>query len=410
MPDLLRALRIRNFRVFFIGQSFSLVGTWMQQIAAAWLVYRLSGSPLMLGVAAFAGQIPILLLAPFGGLVADRFERRRALIVSQSFACLQALALAALVFSGRAEVWHVIAAAAVLGMINAIDAPIRQAFLLEMVESRDLLPNAIALNSFMMNGSRLIGPPLAGLLVVALGEAWCFLINGVSYAAVLLALSAMRIAPRPRTARPSRWHEELLEAFRFVRHYVPARILLSLVALVGLLAVPYSSLLPIFARDRLGGDALTLGWLSGAGSLGAVAGIVWLAGWRGIRHLERLATVACATAGLGILVFSASTRLPLSLTVMPLIGFGILLTTASVNTILQTVVPDHLRGRIVSLHVTAFLGMAPIGHFLLGLAAERVGAPLALGTAGAGCLAAALWVYRQLPAVRRVLEEHVAQA
>lgn len=344
MPDLLRALRIRNFRVFFIGQSLSLVGTWMQQIGAAWLVYRLSGSPLMLGVAAFAGQIPILLLAPFGGLVADRFERRRALIVSQSFACLQALALAALVFSGRAEVWHVIAAAAVLGVINAIDAPIRQAFLLEMVESRDLLPNAIALNSFTMNGSRLIGPPLAGFLVVALGEAWCFLINSVSYAAVLLALAAMRIAPRPRAARSSRWHEELLEAFRFVRHYVPARTLLSLVALVGLLAVPYSSLLPIFARDRLGGDALTLGWLSGAGSAGAVAGILWLAGRRGIRHLERLATAASATAGLGIMVFSGSTSLALSLTVMPLIGFGILLTTASVNTILQTVVPDHCAG------------------------------------------------------------------
>ncbi len=410
MPELLRALESRNFRLFFIGQGVSLVGTWMQQLAAAWLVYRLSGSPLLLGVTGFASQIPILFLAPFGGLLADRLDRRKTLLVSQALAAAQALLLAGLTFSGRVEVWHVIAAAACLGVINAFDVPLRQAFLLEMVGSRELLPNAIALNSFLMNGSRLIGPPLAGLLLALFGEGWCFLANAASYGAIIGGLAVMHVPPRARPAAASRWRAELREAVDFATHYLPCRTLLTLVALLSLLANPYSSLLPVFARDLLGGDARTLGWLNGAASVGAVAGVVFLATRRGIHRLERVTALSAATAGAGLIAFALSRTPTLSLALLPLVGFGILLTTASANTILQTVVPDRLRGRIVSFHVAAFLGMAPVGHFALGLIAEHFGAPAALIASGAGCLAAATWFASRLPAVRQALATHPAVA
>jgi MFS family permease len=409
MPELLRALQSRNFRLFFIGQSVSLVGTWMQQLAAAWLVYRLSGSPLLLGVTGFASQIPILFLAPFGGLLADRLDRRKTLLMSQALAAAQALLLAALTFSGRVEVWHVITAAACLGVINAFDVPLRQAFLLEMVGSRELLGNAIALNSLLMNGSRLIGPPLAGLLLALFGEGWCFLANAASYGAIIVGLAAMHVPPRRRPA-VSRWRAELREAVDFAIHYLPCRTLLTLVALLSLLANPYSSLLPVFARDLLGGDARTLGWLNGAASVGAVAGVVFLATRRGIHRLERITALSAATAGAGLIAFALSRTPILSLALLPLVGFGILLTTASANTILQTVVPDRLRGRIVSFHVAAFLGMAPLGHFALGFIAEHFGAPAALIASGVGCLAAALWFASRLCAVRQALATHPVAA
>lgn len=404
MANILRALKGRNFRLFFAGQIVSLIGTWMQQMAAAWLVYRLSGSPLLLGITGFAGQIPILFLAPFGGLLADRLDRRRTLLVSQSLAAAQALALALLTFSGQVQVWHVIAAASCLGVINAFDVPLRQSFLLEMVGSRELLPNAIAMNSLLMNGSRLLGPPLAGLVLAAFGEAWCFILNAASYAAIIVALLAMRLAARGRKPASARWRSELREAFDFVRNFVPARTMLTLVALISLLASPYSSLLPIFAGKLLGGDARTLGWLNGAASVGAVAGIAYLAARHGIHQLERLAGMAAACAGIGLIAFAASRVPALSFAVLPLVGGGILLTTASVNTVLQTVAPDHLRGRVVSFHVAAFLGVAPVGHLLLGWVAEHFGTPVALGLSGLGCLGAALWYRRRLPAVRVALD------
>jgi MFS family permease len=305
MKHLLRALGQRNFRLYFIGQSASFVGTWMQQIALAWLVYRLTGSPFMLGLVTFAGNIPILFLAPFGGVWSDRLNRRRAMLLTQALSLLQAAVLAGLTFAGLVEVWHLLAAAAFLGVVNAFDTPLRQAFLLEMVGSREHLPNAIALNSLMMNASRLIGPALAGLVLAAAGEAWCFLLNATSYLAMLAALAAMRLeAPGPRRAVQN-WLGGLTEAVRFAWDFAPSRYLIGLVALVSFVATPYASLMPVFARDLLGGDARTLGLLVGASGAGAMAGVLHLAGRRVSDGLERLIAAAACSAGIGLVLFLA---------------------------------------------------------------------------------------------------------
>jgi len=277
MKHLVRALGQRNFRIYFIGQSASLVGTWMQQIALAWLVYRLTGSPFMLGLASFVGHIPILFLAPLGGLWADRFDRRRTMLVTQALSLLQAAVLAGLTFAGWVEVWHLLVAAAFLGVVNAIDTPLRQSFLLELVGSREHLPNAIALNSLMMNASRLVGPPIAGVVLALAGEAWCFSINALSYLAVIASLAAIRIGGLPRKPHTQGWLAGLKEAAHFAWHFLPTRSMLALVALVSFFANPYASLMPVFARDIFAGGADLLGLLVGAGSVGAVAGVLYLA-------------------------------------------------------------------------------------------------------------------------------------
>jgi MFS family permease len=409
MNHLLRALGQRNFRIYFIGQSASLVGTWMQQIALAWLVYDLTASPFMLGLTSFVGHIPILLLAPLGGLWADRFDRRRSLLVTQTLSLLQAAVLAGLTFSGLVEVWHLLVAASFLGVVNAIDTPLRQSYLLELVGSREHLPNAIALNSLMMNASRLIGPPSAGLVLALAGEAWCFTINAISYCAVIASLAAIRTGTPPRKAQARSWLLGLKEAAHFAWHFLPSRSLLTLVALVSFFANPYASLMPVFARDIFVGGAELLGVLVGTGSVGAVAGVLYLASRRSVAGLEALVPVAAGCAGLGLLVFSQSPWFGLSLAVLPLVGFGIMVNTASANMILQSVVPDHLRGRLVSFHVMAFLGIAPLGHFAAGWFAERFGARLTLALGGIACLCGAAWFAARLKRLRAVLDP-LAQA
>ena len=409
MKHLLRALAQRNFRLYFLGQSASFVGTWMQQIALAWLIYRLTGSPFMLGLTAFAGNIPILFLAPFGGVWSDRLNRRRAMLLTQSLSLLQAAVLAGLTFAGRIEVWHLLSAATFLGFVNAFDTPLRQAFLLEMVGSRENLPNAIALNSLMMNGSRLVGPALAGVVLAAAGEAWCFLLNAASYLAMLAALAAMQLppSPPPRSGQPVL--AGLREAVHFAWSFKPSRYLIGLVALVSFVATPYASLMPVFARDVLGGDASTLGLLVGASGAGAMAGVLYLAGRRGAAGLERLIAFAGACAGMGLILFSQSNTLWLSLAVLPLVGFGIISIAASVNTILQLVAPDAMRGRLVSLHIAAFLGVMPVGSLVFGLFAERFGAAAMVTAGGTLCLIGALRFATRLEVMRDLLAPHYAQ-
>ena len=409
MKHLLRALSQRNFRLYFLGQSASFVGTWMQQIALAWLIYRLTGSPFMLGLTAFAGNIPILFLAPFGGVWSDRLNRRRAMLLTQSLSLLQAAVLAGLTFAGRIEVWHLLSAATFLGFVNAFDTPLRQAFLLEMVGSRENLPNAIAPNSLMMNGSRLVGPALAGVVLAAAGEAWCFLLNAASYLAMLAALAAMQLppSPPPRSGQPVL--AGLREAVHFAWSFKPSRYLIGLVALVSFVATPYASLMPVFARDVLGGDASTLGLLVGASGAGAMAGVLYLAGRRGAAGLERLIAFAGACAGMGLILFSQSNTLWLSLAVLPLVGFGIISIAASVNTILQLVAPDAMRGRLVSLHIAAFLGVMPVGSLVFGLFAERFGAAAMVTAGGTLCLIGALRFATRLEVMRDLLAPHYAQ-
>jgi MFS family permease len=410
MKHLLRALGQRNFRVYFIGQSASLVGTWMQQIALAWLVYRLTASPLMLGLASFVGHIPILFLAPLGGLWADRFDRRRTMLVTQALSLVQAAVLAGLTFAGWVEVWHLLVAAAFLGVVNAIDTPLRQSFLLELVGSREHLPNAIALNSLMMNASRLVGPPIAGVVLALAGEAWCFLVNALSYLAVIASLLAIRIVGAPRQLHTQGWLAGLREAAHFAWNFLPSRNMLALVALVSFFANPYASLMPVFARDIFAGGGELLGVLVGAGSVGAVTGVLYLAARKSVAGLEKLLPVAAGCAGIGLLVFSQSPWFGLSLAALPLIGFGIMVNTASANMILQSVVPDHLRGRLVSFHVVAFLGIAPLGHFASGWIAELFGARLALAIGGIACMLGAVWFAANLKRLRAVLEPLHAQS
>lgn len=406
MNHLLRALSQRNFRLYFVGQSASFVGTWMQSIALSWLMYRLTGSPFMLGLTNFVGQIPILFLAPFGGVWSDRLNRRRAMMLTQGLSLAQAALLAGLTFSGLVEVWHLLAAAAFLGIVNAFDTPLRQAFLLEMVGSREHLPNAIALNSAMMNGSRLVGPTLAGVVLAFAGEAWCFLLNAVSYLAVIASLAAMRLAA-PVAARGGHpWIAGLLEALRFAYHFAPSRYMLGLVALFSFVAAPYASLMPVFARDVLGGDARTLGLLVGAAGAGAMVGVLHLAGRQSAAGLERLIAAAAFCAGIGLILFSQSRTIWLSLAALPLVGFGIITIAASVNTTLQLVAPDAMRGRLVSLHVTAFLGVMPVGSLAFGLLAEHFGAAATVAAGGTICLLGAAWFATRLGIIGGLLESH----
>jgi MFS family permease len=409
MKHLLRALSQRNFRLYFLGQSASFVGTWMQQIALAWLIYRLTGSPFMLGLTTFAGNIPILFLAPFGGVWSDRLNRRRAMLLTQSLSLIQAAVLAGLTFAGRIEVWHLLAAATFLGLVNAFDTPLRQAFLLEMVGLRENLPNAIAINSLMMNGSRLIGPALAGVVLAAAGEAWCFLLNATSYLAMLAALAAMQLAAPPPPRKHPHWLAGLKEALRFAWDFAPSRYLIGLVALVSFVAMPYASLMPVFARDVLGGDASTLGLLVGASGAGAMVGVLYLAGRRSTAGLERLIAFAGISAGIGLILFSQSATLWLSLVLLPLVGFGIISIAASANTILQLVAPDAMRGRLVSLHIAAFLGVMPVGSLVFGVLAERFGAVATVAGGGALCVIGALRFATRLEIMRDLLAPHYVQ-
>ena len=396
----LRALRSRNYRLFFSGQTVSLVGTWMTRVATAWLVYRLTGSAVLLGVVSFCGQIPAFFLAPPAGVWVDRWNRHRALIVTQALSMAQSLALAALALSGTIQVWHIVALALFQGMINAFDMPSRQAFVVQMVDRREDLGNAIALNSSMVNVARLIGPAIAGLVIAAVGEGWCFLIDGLSYLAVIASLVAMRVSARPSPPRRRRAWQEFAEGWQYVRRSKAIRSLLLMLGLVSLMGMPYTVLMPVFASRILHGGPNTLGFLMSASGVGALAGAITLAMRRSVLGLGRRIVFATAMLGAALIGFALSRSLWLSLAVLPFAGFGMMQQMASTNTILQTIVDDDKRGRVMAYYAMAFQGMAPFGSLWAGALTARIGAPPTIVIAGALCLAGAAWFATKLGAIR----------
>ncbi|WP_298438741.1 MFS transporter [Geobacter sp.] len=403
LRPMLRALQSRNYRLFFVGQSVSLVGTWMQQVAMSWLVYRLTGSALLLGVVGFASQIPTFILAPLAGVLADRWNRRRLLIVTQSLAMVQAALLAAAVLSGVVQVWQIIALSAVLGLVNAFDIPIRQSFVVELVDQKEDLGNAIALNSSMVNGARLLGPSIAGVLVAAVGEGVCFLLNAASYLAVLAAIAAMRIRPVKRHGKNKHILHELHEGINYAFGFRPIRAILLLLAVVSLMGMPYTVLLPVFARKILHGGAHTFGFLMAAAGVGSLGSTIYLASRRSVLGLGRVIAVASALFGAGVAGFALSRSMPLSLLCLSLAGFGAMAMVASGNTIIQTIVEDDKRGRVMSLFAMSFMGMTPFGSLMAGSVADWLGARNTLLLGAAACLAAGLHFSRQLPALRELV-------
>jgi MFS family permease len=405
LPAGLRALRHRDFRLFFVGQGVSQMGTWLQMIATSWLVYRLSGSTFLLGLSAFAMQISFLVMAPLAGVFVDRLDRRRVLMLTNSIAVLQAGTMFALVALGQVAPWHLIAGNLVLGFVSACDAPARQSILIQLVGgARADLPNAIALNSIMMNGARFIGPMIGGGLIAAFGEKWGFGANALSYFVMIGALSRMTPSPPPRgRAAGSNLWSELAAGARYAYGFLPSRCALLLLTATSLSVSSYAALMPWFAREVFDGDSGVLGLLLGAAGLGAVSGMVYLA-WRpGIRGLFRLIGWTAALGGASLLAFSFGSRLWLALPALYFVGMGLMLTAASTNTVLQSIVPDELRGRVASLYVMSFLGMSPLGALAAGWAAEHVGAPATLAVCGGIALLAAALYARQLPAIRAAI-------
>ena len=399
IPQMLRALRHRNFQLFFSGQLISLIGTWMDNIAEAWLVYRLTGSSLLLGTVAFAGQIPVFLLAPIGGMVADRWNRQRVVIATQACSMVLAGILAVLTLTGRVTVWEVVVLAALMGAVNAFDIPARQAFLVDMVGREDLM-NAIALNSSMFNGARVIGPSIAGILVASIGEGWCFAANSISYIAVIAGLLLMRVNRAPVEVRRVSPFEHIVEGFRFVWNTGPIRALLLLLGLVSLVAMPYSVLMPIFAAKILHGDARTLGVLMGATGVGALGGALTLASRSGVKGLGRWVAVACASFGTALILFSFSRWYFLSVALLVPVGFAMMVQMASSNTLIQAMVPDRLRGRAMAVYSMMFMGMAPMGALLSGWSADHIGAQWTLALGGVGAIIGAGLFARNLPRIR----------
>jgi len=399
VQSMFRALQHRNFQLFFGGQLISLIGTWMDNIAEAWLVYRLTGSSLLLGTVAFAGQIPVFLMAPIGGMAADRLDRHKIVIATQASSMVLAFTLAGLTLSGRVKVWEVIVLAALMGVVNAFDIPARQSFLVEMVGREDLM-NAIALNSSMFNGARVIGPSIAGIIVASVGEGWCFFANAVSYIAVITGLLMMKLGPRRRTVVETSPFEHIAEGFRFVHGARPIRALLMLIGLISFVAIPYSVLMPIFAGDILHGGALGLGLLMGSAGVGALLGALTLTLRTGVKGLGRLVGYAAIGFGSSLLLFSMSRYFWLSCVFLIPAGYGVMLQMASCNTLIQSMVPDKLRGRALAAYTMMFMGMAPMGALFAGFMAEHIGAPWTVAIGGAAGIVGGIFFLRVLPSLR----------
>ena len=398
---MLRALAYRNYRLFFGGQVVSLIGTWITTTATNWLVYRLTGSAFLLGVVGFAGQFPAFVLGPFAGIFVDRWDRHRLLVATQTISMLQSFALAALVLSGRITLEWIVALSIVQGLVNAFDMPARQAFLLTMIDNKGDLGNAIALNSSMVNLARLIGPSIAGIVIAATSEGWCFLIDGFSYVAVLVALLRMRIAGRavaPIARRSA--VQQFTEGFAYAFGFRPIRSIILLLAVVSLAGVPYSVMMPVFASTVFHGGPYTLGILMTSSGCGALLGALWLAQRRSVIGLGGVIPLASALFGTGLIAFSFSRVLWLAIPCLVVAGFGFMVQMASSNTVIQTIVDDEKRGRVMSFYMMAFLGTAPFGSLIAGWLSSRIGAAHTLLAGGACCILGALWFASALPAIR----------
>ena len=395
----LRAFKHRNYKLFFGGQLISLTGTWMQLVAQSWLVYKLTGSAAMLGFVGFSGQIPVFLLAPIGGAFADRHNRRNIIVFTQTASMLLAFALAALTLTNRVQVWHIFALASLLGMVNALDIPTRQAFVVDMVGKDDVI-NAIALNSTMFNSARIIGPAVAGVLLETIGEGWCFFVNAVSYIAVIVGLMLMRIEMQQHIRSRGSTLDNIVEGFHYVAHSRPVRALLLMLGLFSLLAMPYVVLMPIFADKILRHGASGLGLLMGASGIGALAGALTLATRQGVHGLGRWVAFSAVGFGVGLILFSLSRWFWVSALLLLPVGFSMIVQMASSNTLIQVMVPDNLRGRVMAVYSMMFMGMAPFGALLAGTIAQHLGAPTTLMIGGLVCIAAAAAFWLRLPALR----------
>lgn len=398
-----RSFRYRNYRLFFGGQSISLIGTWIQRIATPWLVYHLSGSAFLLGLVGFAGQIPTFILAPFAGVLTDRWNRFHILIGTQIAAMIQAFILALLFFSGKIEIWHIVVLNIFLGCVNAFDVPARQSFVVQMVEKKEDLANAIALNSSMVNGARLLGPSIAGMLIALTGEGICFLLNGISYLFVIASLLLMKVKPVRLNGKGKNVLKEMKEGFSYAIGFAPIKYIILLLAIVSLMGMSYTVLMPVFAREILHGGPHTFGFLIGASGLGALTGALYLASRKSTAGLVSIVPLAAAFFGAGLIAFSFSRSFILSLVLMLISGLGMMLQMASSNTILQTIVEDSKRGRIMSFYTMAFMGTAPFGSLLAGALAKMFGAPIAILTGGLTCIAGAVLFMRKLPGLKELI-------
>jgi MFS family permease len=409
LPATLRALRYRNFQLFFGGQLISLIGTWMQNVAQAWLVYRMTGSSVLLGLVGFSSQIPVFLMAPVGGIVADRFPRRRIVTGTQTAAMLLALVLSVLTLTGAVRIWHIFVLSALLGVVNAFDIPARQAFFVEMVGREDLI-NAIALNSSMFNASRVIGPAVAGILVAGIGEGWCFFANGISYIAVIAGLLLMKLEPHKPAKRPGSPLEDIVEGFRFVIGSAPIHHLMMLLGVVSLTGMPYAVLMPIFAGRILHVGAKGLGILMGASGVGALCGALLLASRETVKGLGRWVAIAAGAFGVSLIALAVSRSFWVSCAVLLPVGFAMMVEMGSSNTLIQTMSPDRLRGRVMSVYSMMFMGMAPFGAVLSGVTAARWGAPATVAAGGLICIAAAAVFGWRWPALRIEARRLIAAA
>ena len=398
-----RALQHRNYRLFFSGQGISLIGTWMQQIAMGWLVYRMTNSAFLLGLIGFSSQICILFISPFAGVLSDRMNRHRILIATQSLAMVQAFILATLTLTGTIAVNHIVILSLFLGLVNSFDIPNRQAFVVELVEKREDLGNVIALNSFLFNGARLVGPSIAGILISILGEGMCFLLNGVSFIAVIIALLAMKVIFNKREKEKTQVLKGLKEGFAYAFGFPPIRSIIFFLGWISVMGMACTTLMPIFAKDILHGGSQTYGFLMAAIGVGAIIGAIYLASRKSVLGLGRIIAIASGIFGMGLISFSLSRILWLSLFLLLLAGFGMMVHLASSNTILQTMVDDDKRGRVMSIYSMAFMGMAPFGSLAGGSLAARIGASYTLIIGGALCIFGSFMFAKKLPLIREMV-------
>ena len=400
IKNIFRSLQYRNYRLFFSGQSISLIGTWMQRIATPWLVYSLTDSVFLLGLVGFAGQIPTFLLSPFAGVLVDRWNRYSILIVTQILAMIQAFVLTFLYFNKSLEIWHIIVLSIFLGLINAFDTPARQSFVVDMIEKKEDLGNAIALNSSMVNGARLFGPAIAGVLISFTGEGMCFLVNGLSYIFVIAFLLMMKISPRKVKARSTHVMHELKDGFKYTFGFAPIRSIILLLALVSLMGMPYTVLMPYFAKSVLHGGPHTFGFLMGATGVGALVGAFYMASRKSVLGLGKFVPLFASVFGFGLVSFALSHSFYLSMAILFITGLGMIMQMTSSNTILQTIVDDDKRGRVMSFYTMAFMGTAPFGSLLAGALASKIGAPNTLIIGGTFCILGAIVFARKLPELK----------
>jgi MFS family permease len=396
-----RALRHRNFRLFFGGQSISLIGTWMTRVATSWLVFRLTGSPLLLGTVSFAGQIPSFIFAPLAGVWVDRLDRRQVLVWTQTLSMIQSLALAGLTLTHHITIAWVLGLSVMQGIINAFDMPGRQSFMIQMVEDKRDLSNAIAINSSMVNMARLVGPSLAGMLIAVTSEGWCFLIDGISYIAVIASLLMMRVKAAPSRRNSASTLADMMAGWTYVSESLPISTILLLFAVVSLMGMPFVVLMPIFAAKVLHGGPHTLGFLMGSMGVGALLSALALAARKSVKGLVRMIPMAAAVFGLGLIGFGLSRVFWLSMIMVMIAGAGMMQGMAGSNTVIQTIVDEDKRGRVMSYYTMAFVGMAPFGSLLAGALAHAIGAPWTVIINGAAVLLGAAWFTSRLPAVRR---------